>query len=126
MHGSSLGAGPHAKRRTRRGGAGGASGSARVFAALGDETRLRLVARLGDDGPASITRLTAEFRMSRQAVTKHLQVMERVGLVRHARRGRESVWRLEQRRIREARHYLDVISKQWDAALSRLQKFVEE
>jgi len=121
-----LGAGPNAKGGTRRGGAGGGSGSARVFAALGDETRLRLVARLCDDGPASITRLTAEFRMSRQAVTKHLQVMERVGLVRHARRGRESVWRLEQRRIREARHYLEVISKQWDAALSRLQKFVEE
>ena len=126
MHGSSLGAGPNAKGGARGGGAGGGSGSARVFAALGDETRLRLVARLCDDGPASITRLTAEFRMSRQAVTKHLQVMERVGLVRHARRGRESVWRLEQRRIREARHYLDVISKQWDAALSRLQKFVEE
>ena len=123
-----MGAGPNAKGGTRGGGAGSrsGSGSARVFAALGDETRLRLVARLCDDGPASITRLTAEFRMSRQAVTKHLQVMERVGLVRHARRGRESVWRLEQRRIREARHYLEVISKQWDAALSRLQKFVEE
>ena len=121
-----MGAGPNAKGGARGGGAGGGSGSARVFAALGDETRLRLVVRLCDDGPASITRLTAEFRMSRQAVTKHLQVMERVGLVRNARRGRESVWRLEQRRIREARHYLEAISKQWDAALSRLQKFVEE
>jgi DNA-binding transcriptional ArsR family regulator len=125
VRGSSLGARLNAKGGTR-GGAGGASGSARVFAALGDETRLRLVARLCDDGPASITRLTMEFRMSRQAVTKHLQVMQRVGLVRNSRRGRESVWRLEQRRIREARHYLDLISKQWDAALSRLQKFVEE
>jgi DNA-binding transcriptional ArsR family regulator len=126
VHGSSLSPATKTKRGTRGAGAGRAGSSARVFAALGDETRLRLVTRLCDDGPASITRLTAEFRMSRQAVTKHLQVMERVGLVRNARHGRESVWRLEQRRIREAGHYLELISKQWEEALSRLQTFVEE
>jgi DNA-binding transcriptional ArsR family regulator len=100
--------------------------SASIFAALGDETRLRLVARLCDEGPLSITRLTAGSKVTRQAITKHLRVMEGAGLVRSKRHGRESVWQLEQRRLADARHYLDLISKQWDEALGRLRKFVEE
>jgi len=64
--------------------------------------------------------------VTRQAITKHLRVMEEAGLVRSTRHGRESVWQLEQRRLREARHYLDLISKQWDDALGRLRKFVED
>jgi DNA-binding transcriptional ArsR family regulator len=87
---------------------------------------LRLVSRLCDDGPTSITRLTAGSRVTRQAITKHLRVMEEAGLVRSRRRGRESVWQLEQRRVEEARRYLALISKQWDEALGRLRKFVEE
>jgi DNA-binding transcriptional ArsR family regulator len=90
-----------------------------LFAALGDETRLRLVSRLCDGGPMSITRLTADSRVTRQAITKHLRVMQQAGLVRSARHGRESVWRLDQRRLGEARHYLDLISKQWDQTLGR-------
>jgi DNA-binding transcriptional ArsR family regulator len=74
----------------------------------------------------SITRLTAGSRVTRQAIRKHLRVMEEAGLVRSRRRGRESVWQLEQRRLEEARRYLAVISKQWDHALGRLRKFVEE
>jgi predicted transcriptional regulator len=74
----------------------------------------------------SITRLTYGTNVTRQAITKHLQVMQQAGLVRNARRGRERIWQLQQRRLRQARHYLDVISKQWDEALGRLQKFVEE
>jgi DNA-binding transcriptional ArsR family regulator len=101
-------------------------GSAVLFAALGDQTRLRLIARLCDAGPMSITRLTTGSRVTRQAITKHLRVMEEAGLVRSRRHGRESVWQLEQRRLREARHDLAVISKQWDDALGRLRKFVEE
>ncbi len=101
-------------------------GSARVFAALGDETRLRLVARLCDNGPTSITGLTGGFTVTRQAITKHLRVMERAGLVRCRRHGRESVWRLQQRRLRDARGYLDLIAKQWDDVLGRLREFVEE
>jgi DNA-binding transcriptional ArsR family regulator len=101
------------------------SSSAPIFAALGDETRLRLIARLSD-GPKSITRLTAGSKVTRQAITKHLHVMKEAGLVRSARSGRESIWQLDQRRIEEARRYLDVISKQWDEALGRLRKFVEE
>ena len=104
----------------------GRSSSAHIFAALGDETRLRLVARLCDDGPMSITRLTAGSKVTRQAITKHLHVMKEAGLVRSARSGRESIWQLDQRRIEEARRYLDLISKQWDDALLRLREFVAD
>jgi DNA-binding transcriptional ArsR family regulator len=100
--------------------------SAPIFAALGDETRLRLVFRLCDGGPMSITRLTAGSKVTRQAITKHLRVMEEAGLLRSKRHGRESVWQLDQRRLRDARHYLDLISKQWDEALGRLRSFVED
>jgi DNA-binding transcriptional ArsR family regulator len=99
-------------------------GSAPLFAALGDETRLRLVARLCDS-PLSISRLTAGSSVTRQAISKHLRVMEEAGLVRSTRRGRERVWQLEPRRLRDARHYLDLISKQWDNALGRLRELVE-
>jgi len=98
---------------------------ASLFAALGDRTRLWLVARLCDDGPMSIIQLTAGSRITRQAITKHLRVMEQAGLVRSARRGRESVWRLERRRLERARRHLAMISRQWDDALSRLRAFVE-
>jgi len=100
--------------------------SAPLFAALGDETRLRLVSRLCDAGPMSITRLTTGSKVTRQAITKHLRVMQAAGLVRGARRGRESVWQLDLRRLDDARRYLDLISKQWDETLGRLRKFVED
>jgi DNA-binding transcriptional ArsR family regulator len=100
--------------------------SASLFAALGDETRLQLVSRLCDDGPMSITNLAAGSHVTRQAITKHLRVMRAAGLVRSARRGRESIWRLDQRRLERARRYLDAISKQWDDALERLRKIVED
>jgi len=74
----------------------------------------------------SITCLTYGTNVTRQAVTKHLEVMGKVGLVRNVRRGRERIWQLEQRRLKEARHCLELISKQWDEALERLKKFVEE
>jgi DNA-binding transcriptional ArsR family regulator len=99
---------------------------ARVFAALGDETRLRLVARLCDGGPASITRLTARSKMTRQAITKHLRVMEESGLVRSMRQGRETIWQLEQPGIEDVRRYLDGVSARWDDALLRLRRFVEK
>jgi DNA-binding transcriptional ArsR family regulator len=93
---------------------------------LGDELRLSLISRLCSDGPMSITRLTHGTEVTRQAITKHLRVMQEAGLVRNGKRGRESIWQLERRRLREARHYLEIISKQWDDALGRLKKFVEE
>ena len=102
------------------------SGTAPLFAALGDKTRLRLVSRLCDHGPLSITRLTMGSKVTRQAITKHLRVMEDAGLLRSTRHGRESVWQLDLQRLQEARHYLDLISKQWDDALGRLRAFVED
>ena len=74
----------------------------------------------------SITRLTGGSNVTRQAITKHLRVMEQAGLVRGTRHGRESVWQLDQRRLEDARRYLDLISKQWDDALGRLRELVED
>ena len=105
---------------------GGLQGSAAVFAALGDETRLRLVSRLCGQGPMSITKLGLGSRVTRQAITKHLRVMEHAGLVRGSRRGRERIWELETKRIEIAEGYLGLISKHWDDALDRLRKFVED
>jgi DNA-binding transcriptional ArsR family regulator len=100
--------------------------TALIFAALGDDTRLRLVARLSVDGPLSIARLTEGGAVTRQAVTKHLQVLAEAGLACSARLGRESIWELEPEPLAIARQHLDGISAQWDAALDRLKKFVED
>jgi DNA-binding transcriptional ArsR family regulator len=100
--------------------------AAPVFAALGDATRLRIVARLCADGPQSIVRLTQDARVTRQAISKHLLALEQAGLVRSDRAGRERIWELQPRRLREVRLYLDLISDQWDQALQRLRKFVED
>ena len=97
-----------------------------VFAALGDENRLRLLARLGAQGPMSISRRAAGSGITRQGVAKHLGVMARAGLVRGTRRGKESIWQLERRRLEEARRSLELISRQWDRSLARLKLFVEE
>ena len=96
-----------------------------VFAALGDENRLRLLARLGGGGPMSISRLTAGSGITRQGVTKHLRVLAHAGLVRGGRRGKESVWQLDASRLEEARRSLDLISRQWDESLGKLKLFVE-
>jgi DNA-binding transcriptional ArsR family regulator len=96
-----------------------------VFAALGDETRLRIVVRLCHGGPASITSLTESADVSRQAVTKHLRALEDAGLVRSGRAGRERIWELQTRRLAQVRRYLDEISEQWDGTLQRLRAFVE-
>jgi DNA-binding transcriptional ArsR family regulator len=100
--------------------------AAPVFAALGDETRLRIVARLCGRGPMSIVRLADGARISRQAITKHLQALEQAGLARSFRMGRESIWELRTKRLSEVRRYLRQISHDWDAALGRLRAFVEE
>lgn len=99
--------------------------AAPVFAALGDETRLRLVARLSTEGPLSITRLTQGGHVTRQAVTKHLHVLAGAGVARSRQRGRERIWELEPEALREARAYLERVSTQWDVVLARLQRFVE-
>jgi DNA-binding transcriptional ArsR family regulator len=98
---------------------------ASVFAALGDETRLSVLARLCDGKPQSISRLTLGTNLSRQAVTKHLRVLENAGVVRSVRIGRESLFELEPRPIEDIRDYLDQVSRQWDDALARLKSHVE-
>jgi DNA-binding transcriptional ArsR family regulator len=100
--------------------------AALVFAALGDETRLALVKRLSSGGPQSIAELTAGAAVTRQAITKHLDVLAGAGLVRDARRGRERIWDLETDSLTEAGGFLELISKRWDQALARLKSFVEE
>jgi DNA-binding transcriptional ArsR family regulator len=100
--------------------------SAPVFAALGDETRLRLLSRLATRGPLSIAHLSADESVTRQAITKHLRVLADVGLVHDQRLGRECLWRVDTSRLEETRQALERISRQWDAALDRLKAFVEE
>jgi len=99
--------------------------SGSVFAALGDSTRLRLVAKLCESGPLSITRLTAGGAVTRQAITKHLRALEQAGLVRSDRTGRECLWALHPERLSDAQQLLQRISDQWGHALARLRTFVE-
>ena len=101
------------------------AGAACIFAALGDETRLTLLSRLSGSDSKSITDLSQGLPLSRQAVTKHLRVLERVGLVESSRVGRESRFSFRPKRVEEAKRYLEVVSAQWDDALTRLRDFVE-
>jgi DNA-binding transcriptional ArsR family regulator len=109
----------------RRASAIAVADAAPLFAALGDPTRLTLVARLCSSGPLSITGLSAGAGVTRQAVSKHLQALGDAGLVRDVRRGRERIWELEPRRLALARSALERISDQWDGTISRLKTFVE-
>jgi len=105
-----------AKRQTR----------APVFAALGDETRQLLVAKLCGGQPHSISQLRKGSNLTRQAITKHLRVLESVGIVHSVRTGRESRFEFDPEPIEEIKEYLNFVSAQWDQALSRLKLFVED
>jgi DNA-binding transcriptional ArsR family regulator len=96
-----------------------------IFAALGDRTRLSLLQRLSDGQSRSIASLAADTRLTRQAVTKHLQVLQHAGLVGHVRAGRERRFAYRPEPVDQARAYLDAVSAQWDDALGRLKAFVE-
>ena len=96
-----------------------------VFAALGDQTRLLLVAKLCGGQPRSISQLTRGSRLTRQAITKHLRVLERAEIVRSVRAGRESLFEFNPKPMEEIKQYLDFVSEQWDQALARLKSFVE-
>jgi len=98
---------------------------AAVFAALGDETRLALLTRLSSGQQYSIAELTEGTKLTRQAVTKHLRVLERVRIVHGTRAGRESLFAFDPRPVIEMKEYLELVSQQWDVALARLKKFVE-
>ena len=102
------------------------SEAAPLFAALGDETRLRLVSRLSHEGPLSIVRLSEGIDLTRQAVTKHLTALADAGLVHGERQGRERIWELESARLEQAREHLAGISREWDEAIGRLRNFLAE
>ena len=105
-----------AKRRPR----------APVFAALGDEVRLALIAKLCAGRPYSISQLTQGTGLTRQAITKHLRVLESVGIVHGVPRGRESLFEFDPKPMEETKKYLNFVSEQWDQALSRLKSFLED
>ena len=113
-------------RRSRSGVAVKRRAPAPVFAALGDETRLSLVAKLCGGHPHSISQLAQGSRLTRQAITKHLRVLEKVGMVHSVRSGRESLFEFNPEPIEEMKKYLDRVSELWDQALGRLKSFVEE
>jgi DNA-binding transcriptional ArsR family regulator len=115
-----------ARRHKRHAGAEAPHRQAPVFAALSDQTRLNLLNRLGSGTPLSISRLTQGSKITRQAVTKHLRVLQKAGLIRGVRRGRENLFALQPRALDEAQHTLAIMSRQWDHALARLKAFVEE
>jgi DNA-binding transcriptional ArsR family regulator len=100
--------------------------AAPLFAALGDTTRLDVLMRLSRDGPGSIAHLSAASAVSRQAISKHLKVLADAGYVDSEWRGREHVWRMRPERLDDARAMLERISREWDLALDRLKRFVEE
>lgn len=97
-----------------------------LFAALGDQTRLSLVSKLAHHPSQSISQLTEGSKITRQAVTKHLKVLEDAGLVRSESQGRENIFELDLRPFKNITEYLDFVSTQWDLALHRLKDFVEE
>jgi DNA-binding transcriptional ArsR family regulator len=103
-----------------------AADAAPLFAALGDETRLRLLARLCQEGPLSISRLSEGATITRQAVSKHLGTLEESGLVQATQKGRERIYEFAPARLRAAQRYLDQVSAEWDSAIERLRTYVED
>jgi DNA-binding transcriptional ArsR family regulator len=97
---------------------------AQIFFALGDETRLSVLAKLRD-GALTATALAEGASMTRQAIVRHLQVLDGAGLVRHEKRGREVLYTPDARRLGEACAYLEMISAGWDRALDHLKVMVE-
>lgn len=103
-----------------------AEASALVFGALGDPNRLQLVVRLCDSGPSSTLQVAQAVTLTRQAATKHLEILEAVGVVSSSKRGRERIWTVEPQPLAVASDYLSTLSRRWDAAIGRLKAFVED
>lgn len=97
-----------------------------IFAALGDETRLSLIAKLCRVSQQSITQLAEGTKLTRQAITKHLQVLERVGLVHKVHKGRETLFEFDAMPIETMSQYLGLVSNQWEKKLTDLQTFLDE
>jgi DNA-binding transcriptional ArsR family regulator len=99
---------------------------AQVFFAMGDKTRLRIITALCVGGAFSISQLTSNTQITRQAVTKHLQVLAEAGLVKDLKVGRERLWQFDPTQLEAARRSLEIIGQQWEQALSKLKAFVED
>ncbi|KHO25929.1 ArsR family transcriptional regulator [Mycolicibacterium setense] len=97
-----------------------------IFDALGDPNRLRIVTRLCEGGPCSTVQLTQVIPVTRQAATKHLLLLEAVGLVTSDRKGRERIWRIQPEPLVQASDYLTALSRRWDNAIERLRAYVED
>ena len=100
--------------------------AAPLFDALGDPNRLRIVVRLCDSGPSSTWQVTQAIPVTRQAATKHLQLLEAAGLLVSSRRGRERIWTLQTTPLTHAGDYLNQLSRRWDTAIDRLRAYVED
>ncbi|UMB68085.1 ArsR/SmtB family transcription factor [Mycobacterium paraterrae] len=100
--------------------------AAPLFDALGDPNRLRIVIRLCESGPSSTSQVTTSVSVTRQAATKHLELLEAAGLVVSSRRGRQRIWTLQTRPLIDAGDYLTELSRRWDAAIDRLRAYVED
>lgn len=98
---------------------------ARLFAALGDPTRLGLIARLSDGRSRSISQMGETLPISRQAVAKHLHVLLDAGLVQRTKSGREVHFALDGKAVQAARGWLDAVGAQWDGTLERLKLLAE-
>jgi DNA-binding transcriptional ArsR family regulator len=105
---------------------GAVADRAPLFDALGDPNRLRIVTRLCEGGPCSTVQLTQVIPVTRQAATKHLLLLEAVGLVTSDRMGRERIWRIQPEPLVQASDYLTALSQRWDGAIDRLRAYVEE
>ncbi|OBI28291.1 transcriptional regulator [Mycobacterium sp. E1386] len=105
---------------------GRAAVGAPLFDALGDPNRLRIIVRLCDLGPSSTSQLTGAIPVTRQAASKHLQLLESAGLVISSKRGRERVWTVRTAPLAQASDYLTALSRRWDAAVDRLRAYVED
>ena len=112
--------------RSRSGTVAKRRSDAPVFSALGDDTRLALVRKLCNGKRHSISQLTAGSKLTRQAITKHLHVLESVGIVHAVRSGRERLFEFDPQPIKEMTNYIDRVSRQWDESLARLKSFVED
>lgn len=100
--------------------------AASVFDALGDPHRLRIVIGLCDTGPSSTLRVAQAVPLSRQAATKHLELLQAVGVVSSAKRGRERIWAVQPEPLTAASDYLTALSNRWDQAIGRLKAFLED
>ncbi|BBY17107.1 ArsR/SmtB family transcription factor [Mycolicibacterium litorale] len=100
--------------------------AAKVFDALGEPHRLRIVTGLCRTGPRSTLQVAQSLTMSRQATTKHLELLQAAGVVSSAKSGRERIWTVEPQPLSAAGDYLAALSARWDGALARLQAFVDD